>query len=192
MRIGFDISAQCLPRSGVGRYQYHLLKHLLAIDPENFYSLYAFNFRNRRRFKEIQLPGENYEIKVLPIPHRLITLWWMGMKTPRLDQLVGKCDVYQLSELAIHPVKNAKTTAFVHDLTTILYPEQHVTSNTFLHRQRLKNIDKADALLTNSEATKNFIKISYFQAFYFVCGYPGAQKKRNSPYFRFQSTERAL
>ncbi|MFC1733913.1 glycosyltransferase family 4 protein [candidate division KSB1 bacterium] len=157
MRIGFDISAQSLPRSGVGRYQYHLLKALLDIDQSNFYHLYAFNFRNRHNFKKIKFPAKNYEINALPIPHRLITLWWMMMKMPRLDQLVGKCDVYHISEIAIQPVKNAKTTAFIHDLTTILFPEHHVKSNVFLHKKRFQNIHKTDAILTNSESTKKDI-----------------------------------
>jgi len=157
MNIGFDISAQSLPRSGMGQYQYHLLRHLLEIDHQNFYNLYAFNFRNRKRFKEIKFPAKNYKIKVLPIPQRLIILWWMMMRRPYLERLTGKCDVYHLSEICIPPVKKAKTVAFIHDLTTILFPEHHKRSNVFLHSKRFKNIHKVDAILTNSESTKKDI-----------------------------------
>ena len=157
MKIGFDISAQSLPRSGMGQYQYHLLKHLLEIDQKNFYHLYAFNFRNRKRFKEIKFPAKNYKIQILPIPQRLIILWWMMMRRPLFNRLIKKCDVYHLSEICIPPVKKAKTVAFIHDLTTILFPQHHKKSNIFLHSRRFKAIRKVDAILTNSESTKKDI-----------------------------------
>ena len=157
MRIGFDISAQSLPRSGMGQYQYHLLKHLLKIDHNNFYHLYAFNFRNRQRFKEIRFPAKNYKIQALPIPQRLIISWWMMMRKPYLDQLIKKCDVHHLSEICIPPFKKTKTVAFIHDLTTILFPKHHKKSNVFLHSKRFKRIHKVDAVLTNSESTKKDI-----------------------------------
>ena len=163
MRIGFDISAQSLPRSGIGRYQYQLLKALLEQDRENFYHLYAFNVRHRDRFKEIQFPSENYKVDVLPIPQRLITMWWMMSRFPSVDQLASDCDIYQVSEICAQPVKRAKSVAFVHDLTTLLFPEHHTKSNRFLHNQRFKKMGTMDGILTNSEATKadivNYLKI---------------------------------
>jgi len=157
MRIGFDISAQSLPRSGVGQYQINLIKALLKIDKENFYNLYAFNFRNRHRFDDIKFPSVNYRVNVIPIPQRLITLWWMMADFPALERIAGECDIYQISEICVQPVKKAKRVAFIHDLTTILYPHHHVKSNVFLHNRRFKDIHKIDAILTNSEHTKSDI-----------------------------------
>jgi len=157
MKIGFDISSQSLPRSGVGQYQINLIDALLKIDKENFYNLYAFNFRNRHRFDYIKFPSENYSVNVIPIPQRLITLWWMMSDYPPLEKVAGECDIYQISEICVQPVKKAKRVAFIHDLTTILYPDHHVKSNVFLHKERFKNIHKIDAILTNSEYTKKDI-----------------------------------
>ena len=154
MHIGFDISAQSLPRSGIGQYQIHLLEALLRLDMDNDYLLYAFNLRNRERFSGIQFPFQNYDIRVSPIPQRLITLWWMMFSRPSLERVVGKCDLYQVSEICIQPTRKAKTVAMVHDLTTILFPEYHVKSNVFLHNQRFKRLNRVDGILTNSEATK--------------------------------------
>ncbi|MCK5616497.1 glycosyltransferase family 4 protein, partial [Candidatus Pacearchaeota archaeon] len=134
-----------------------LLKSLLSMDRENFYKLYAFNLRNRQRFSELQFPSLNYEMKVSPIPQRLITLWWLMFNNPSLEQVVGDCDLYHLSEVCIQPTKKAKTVAFVHDLTTLKYPQYHANGNVFLHRQRFKNLSKVDGVLTNSEATKGDI-----------------------------------
>lgn len=157
MRIGFDISAQSLPRSGIGQYQIHLLEALLRIDSDNFYNLYAFNLRNRERFKDIQFLSDNYKLNVIPIPQRLITLWWMMFGSPGLERVVGECDLYQVSEICIQPVQKAKTVAMVHDLTTLLFPEYHVRSNVFLHNQRFKRLNCVDGILTNSQATKSDI-----------------------------------
>jgi glycosyltransferase involved in cell wall biosynthesis len=163
MKIGFDISAQSLPRSGVGQYQINLLQALLNLDKDDFFNLYAFNFRNRKRFKRIHFSSDNYKIHALPVPQRLITAWWLMADFPSLERVAGDCDLYQVSEICIPPVKRAKTVAFIHDLTTILYPQHHVKSNVFLHNRRFKNIHKVDAVLTNSEHTKkdivNYLKV---------------------------------
>jgi len=157
MRIGFDISAQSLPRSGIGQYQIHLLEALLRLDHENEYLLYAFNFRNRERFSDIHFPSDNYKLNVIPIPQRLITLWWMMFNRPGLERVAGECDLYQVSEICIQPTRKARTVAMVHDLTTLLFPQYHVKSNAFVHNQRFKRLDQADGILTNSEATKRDI-----------------------------------
>ena len=157
MKIGFDISAQSLPRSGVGHYQVSLLNALLKIDKENFYNLYAFNFRNREKFANIKFTSKNYKINTIPIPQRLITAWWLMSDFPSLESVVGDCDIYHVSEVCIQPVKKAKKVAFIHDLTTILHPDYHVKSNVFLHNRRFENIHKVDAILTNSEYTKKDI-----------------------------------
>lgn len=154
MRIGFDISSQSLPRSGVGQYQIHLLRALLLADPENFYHLYGFNLRNRHRFKTIHFPSQNYDLYLSPVPQRVMTLWWLMFQQPSLEQIVGTCDLYHVSELCIQPTRKGKTVAFVHDLTTLLHPEYHTASNTFLHRERFKRILRVDGILTNSEFTK--------------------------------------
>ncbi len=154
MKIGFDISAQSLPRSGIGQYQVHLLRALLSIDQDNFYHFYAFNLRNRQRFDDIQFPFDNYKLNVIPIPQRLITLWWMMFSRPSLERVAGECDLYHVSEICIQPARKAKTVAMVHDLTTLLFPEHHVKSNVFLHNQRFKRIKRVDGILTNSQATK--------------------------------------
>ncbi len=157
MKIGFDISALSLPRSGVGQYQVNLLKALLSADKENEYLLYGFNFRNRERFKQLRFGAVRFELKISPVPQRLITGWWLSFPFPSLERVVGECDLYHVSELAIPPVKKAKRVAFVHDLTTFLYPQYHVRSNRFLHNRRFKHLNSVDAILTNSEYTKKDI-----------------------------------
>jgi glycosyltransferase involved in cell wall biosynthesis len=157
MKIGFDISAQSLSRSGVGQYQHQLIRHLLKIDKKNDYLLYGFNVRNRKRLEAVRFDASNCETKIISIPQRLITLSWLAFRTPALDRVVKGCDVYHVSEISIPPVRKAKRVAFVHDLTTLLFPQFHVSSNVFVHRQRFERLNEVDAILTNSETTKRDI-----------------------------------
>jgi len=157
MKIGFDISAQSLRRSGVGQYQHQLISHLLKIDSANDYLLYGFNVRNRKRLEGVRFDVPNCKTRVIPIPQRLVTLSWIYFRAPALDRIVKGCDVYHVSEISMPPVRKAKRVAFVHDLTTLLFPQFHVPSNVFVHHRRFERLDEADAILTNSETTKRDI-----------------------------------
>lgn len=157
MRIGFDISALSIPASGVGHYQLRLLEAMLRLNAEHFFYLYAFNFRNRSAFSQLNFDSNQYNLKVLPIPQRFVIGSWMTFRVPALETLVTDCELFHVSELCIPPVKKAKRVAFVHDLSTLLFPEFHTQSNTYLHRKRLEHVDEVDLLLTNSHFTKKTI-----------------------------------
>jgi glycosyltransferase involved in cell wall biosynthesis len=160
MKIGFDITTLSMPKTGIGQYQYNLIENLLKIDNENEYNLYAFNLRDNNKYKYIPFSRENKNVKLsaYKIPQRLITAWWMLFRWPRLEQITDKCDLYQISEICQQPTKS-KTVAFIHDLTTIFYPEYHLFKNKILYHRRFQNIKKyADAVLTNSNHTKQDIQ----------------------------------
>lgn len=159
MKIGIDISLQCMPRSGIGQYQYNLIKNLLMIDKKNFYHLYAFNYRWRHKFNQLKFSGaENYKVSVTPIPQRLMTIWWIFVRYPYLEQVTKPCDVYHISETCVQPTRLGRKVAVIHDLTTLLYPEYHLKQNIFFYNRRFKDIKKyADAVITESESTKNDI-----------------------------------
>ncbi|MCD6109683.1 glycosyltransferase family 4 protein [bacterium] len=159
MEIGFDITALSMPRTGIGQYQYNLLQTLFRIDPKNNYHLYAFNLRDNAKYQDLMFdtPHNNVSMKAHNIPQRLITAWWLAVRYPRLEQITDECDLYQISEICQQPTKK-KTVAFIHDLTTLRFPEYHLAKNKILYHFRFKNIKKyADAILTNSNHTKNDI-----------------------------------
>ena len=159
MKIGFDITALSMPRTGIGQYQYNLLQTLFRIDSKNSYHLYAFNLRDNSKYQDLKFntPHNNVSMKAHNIPQRLITAWWLAIRYPRLEQITQECDLYQISEICQQPTKK-KTVAFIHDLTTLHFPEYHLAKNKILYHFRFKNIKKyADAILTNSHHTKNDI-----------------------------------
>lgn len=159
MKIGFDITALSMPRTGIGQYQHNLLQTLFKIDNQNSYHLYAFNLRDNAKYQNLnfETPHNNVSMKAHSIPQRLITAWWLAVRYPYLENITDECDLYQISEICQQPTKK-KTVAFIHDLTTLHFPKYHLTKNKILYHFRFKNIEKyADAILTNSEHTKNDI-----------------------------------
>lgn len=177
MKIGFDITALSMPRTGIGQYQYNLLQTLFNIDQKNNYHLYAFNLRDNAKYQDLKFdtPHNNVSMKAHNIPQRMITAWWLAVRYPYLENITDECDVYQISEICQQPTKK-KTVAFIHDLTTLHFPNYHLAKNKILYHFRFKNIKKyADAVLTNSEHTKkdiikhlgipgNKIHVTYFGA----------------------------
>jgi len=159
MKIGFDITALSMPKTGIGQYQFNLLNSLFKIDRENQYNLYAFNLRDNSKYSglDFEIPFGNVRMHAYKIPQRLITAWWLMARWPRLENITEKCDLYQISEICQQPTR-AKTVAFIHDITTILYPQYHLIKNKILYHYRFKGIKKyANAVLTNSENTKRDI-----------------------------------
>lgn len=152
MKIGIDVTCLSMPKTGIGQYQYNLVNSLLKIDKKNEYHPYAFNLRDNSKYHSL-----NFKVHAHKIPQRLITAWWMGIRWPHLEHITDNCDIYQISEICQQPTKR-KTVAFIHDLTTILYPDYHLLKNKILYHFRFKNIKKhADVVLTNSKHTKNDI-----------------------------------
>lgn len=159
MKIGFDITALSMPKTGIGQYQYNLLNSLFKMDSKNEYCLYAFNLRDNNKYTDLnfEMPYKNVNMHAYKIPQRLITAWWMMIRYPNLEQITEDCDIYQISEICQQPT-NKKTVAFIHDLTTKFFPNYHLIKNKILYHHRFKNIKKyANAILTNSEYTKNDI-----------------------------------
>lgn len=155
MKIAFDISAQAIQKSGVGYYQYRLLKAMTEKYPHFAFTLYGFNWRNYKNFQSV-ISGQwsVVSLQVFKIPHRLILFLWIFFRLPSVNFFIGDHNIYQLSELSISPIKKGKSVAFVHDLTTILFPDYHTKSNIFIHQKRFENLNKADAVLVNSHCTK--------------------------------------
>jgi len=159
MKIGFDITTLSMPKTGIGQYQFNLLSALFKIDRENQYNLYAFNLRDNAKYNNLNfnVPFGNVRMHAYKIPQRLITAWWLMSRWPKLENITEKCDLYQISEICQQPTR-AKTVAFIHDITTILYPQYHLIKNKILYHYRFKGIKKyANAVLTNSENTKRDI-----------------------------------
>lgn len=154
MKIAFDISAQLNQKTGIGYYQYRLLKSILKLYPHHFFELFAIGFLSKRSAILFDQKDLNYRFRLFRIPSKLLLMLWAFVKKPYLNRLVGDVDIYHVSEWMIPPIKKGKKIAFVHDLTPLLFPEHHTFFNVLLNKYRFYFIGQVDAVLTNSFFTK--------------------------------------
>jgi len=150
LRIGIDIS-QIVYQTGVSRYTSELVKHLLKIDQENQYVLYAGSLRQRSIIQAFaaQLPRKTKLVLTLLSP-KLADFAWN-----RLNLLPPpETDVFHASNWAL-PKTKAKLVTTIHDLTFLKYPPTHTPYSVAVHTRHLNQAKKyADKIIAVSESTK--------------------------------------
>lgn len=151
MRIAINIAPLCKPRTGVAMFTYYTLRALSRIDTENTYMLYT----NGAISLDFPLPP-NFFIRPTQMPLPQFQLWFhFGLPVfLRRD----KIDVFHGTNFLIPPIPSCKTVATIHDMSSILIPEQHKFFHTLSHRLFLKSsMRRADRLVAVSEFTKSEI-----------------------------------
>jgi glycosyltransferase involved in cell wall biosynthesis len=162
MKIAIDISS-VVYGTGVSVYARNLVRALLKINGRNEYVLFAGTWRQNERILEFEKElrkgkgikeGENFEVKILPIPPKLQAVLWNDWHVLSLEKLIGSHDVYHSLDWSMAPTK-AKTLITVHDLFFLKRPDlqQHPYRKTL--ETRLKRArDKKIYAIAVSEATK--------------------------------------
>lgn len=150
MKIGIDIS-QIVYQTGVSRYTAELVRHLLKIDQENQYVLYAGSLRQRSIIQAFaaQLPRKTKLVLTLLSP-KLADFAWN-----RLNVLPPpETDVFHASNWAL-PRTKSKLVTTIHDVTFLKYPETHTPYSVAVHTRHLNQAKKyADQIIAVSESTK--------------------------------------
>lgn len=156
MRIGIDVS-QVVYGTGVAEYTKLLLKNLSRIDVENEYVLYGGSLRQGKRLQFMisnLLLGNNFSLKQYPIPPTLADLIWNRLHIFKIENLIGKVDVFHSSDWTQAPSDAFKVTT-VHDLAPILFP--HLTPRKIVHTHlvRLTRVkEEVDRVIVPSQATR--------------------------------------
>lgn len=156
MRIAIDIS-QSVYDTGVSRYTKELVRHLLRIDRDNEYLLFAGVWRQRKKIEEflesLRKEKLEFESKVIFLPPRLADLVFNQLRIS-VDHLIGKCDIFHASNWTT-PKTQAKLVTTVHDLTPILFPDSFPKNIIANFKNNLRLIEKnADLILTDCETTR--------------------------------------
>ncbi len=147
-------------KTGLGHYIYHLVKAMETVTPNNTY-LMLYNERQRTR----NFSSSRIVEKAVGIPQSLIrrrvslsfgfrSALWYRMVLP-FNLLRWGADVY-FGPVGIAPTKRpCKAVITVHDITSILFREQNLPDHQrFWETWLSRSVRAADAVLTNSEATK--------------------------------------
>lgn len=150
MKIGIDIS-QIVYQTGVSRYTSELVKHLLQIDQENQYVLYAGSLRQRQVIKAFATKlSRKTKLVLTPLSPKLADFAWnrFNLFPP------PETDVFHASNWAL-PKTKAKLVTTIHDLTFLKYPKTHTRYSVAVHTRHLNRAKKyADKIIAVSESTK--------------------------------------
>jgi len=154
MKIGIDIS-QIVYQTGVSRYTLELVKHLLKLDKQNHYFLYAGSLRQRsvlRAFiSEVKTPKTSY--KITWVSPKLADLLWNRLNLFKPD-CCQSLDVFHASNWAIPRIK-PKLVTTIHDLTFLKFPQSHTPYSVKVHTRQLKRAKRLAArIITDSQSTK--------------------------------------
>lgn len=106
--------------SGVSYYTYNLLTNIFEIDKKNHYKLFCNSFRKDVDFDFNYLNVELYNFK---IPNKFLNFCFLFFKYPKIDKMVGGCDVFFAPNLNFFSLsKNVKKIITIHDLSFKLFP----------------------------------------------------------------------
>jgi len=156
MRIGVDVRCLMNPAySGVGIYTLNLLRAVFELDRVNQYVLF---YNSSRPVKLPKFDYPNVEYIDYRYPNKLFNLSVNFFNWPKLDDLVGVCDVFLTPNLHFTAYSNrCRKVMVVHDLSFILFPEFFSFKVRLWHKLILsKNyLKQADVIVADSVNTKN-------------------------------------
>lgn len=124
MTIGVDIRALGSGRhSGVEEYLVRLLEQLIPLDPGIRYKLFYSSYRQPLA-DYAWLRAPNVEMHRFRIPNRILLAGGALLGWPRLDSLIGGCDVFFSPHFLPAPLSPGvrRVTTF-HDLSFLRFPE---------------------------------------------------------------------
>ncbi len=158
MRIAIDVRSLLEEQpSGVSEYTRNLLKHLLEIDKDNQYILFANCFNKERKLR-INIDAPNVEVKFFHYPNKLFNFCVNFLKWPKMDKMVGGADVFIVPNLQFVSIsKKCQKIVTVHDLSFEIFPQFLSLRRKLWHKiiQPKKLIQSADKVIAVSESTKN-------------------------------------
>lgn len=133
-------------RTGIGRYTYHLLDQLGAIDPSTQYFLYA-----QKRLLD-------FKRRLPQFKHRYLINAIDSFKRP-----IPKGDIYHLPSPCDLESFDGKVVVTVHDLISKTFPQSHTPeTNIIMERQMQAIVRRADMIICVSENTRHDLH-QYYQ-----------------------------
>ncbi len=156
MKIAIDISQIVYEGTGVARYTRELVRHLVRLDKNVQYLLFAGTWRKQdvleRYVKEFA--GMNHvSIKILPLPQSLGTFLWNRLHIVPLERCIGPFDLLHSSDW-IQPPTHAKKVTTIHDLVIMKYAETSHPTIVSNQERRLRWVrQECDGIITDSQAT---------------------------------------
>lgn len=149
MRIGIDARFYTSAFTGIGRYVYELIEHLLKIDQQNHYVL----FFNQPAFDKFRLPRRGVEKVLANVEHYSLAEQW------RFWRLLARAnlDLMHFTHFNAPLLYRRRSIVTIHDLTLNLYPGEKMRSwwRRMAYQVTIRSIVKRSTkIIAVSEHTK--------------------------------------
>jgi len=149
MRVAIDAAPLLVRSAGVKNYLYYWIESLRKLAGADAV----------RTVPSLPWGPLDHNRSIAP---RWRTTWALGFRAlanytslPVLEWQTRGADVFHATNLARRPPRGPKLTATIHDLTTRAMPELHSRANLLADRAFEALLRRADALMADSESTKN-------------------------------------
>lgn len=157
MRIGIDISQIVYEGTGVGTYVRRMVESLLRTDSKNEYVLFGASMRRRGIFRSFYaaLSSDRVRLVTVPLPPIFLDILWNRLHVLPVETFTGPLDIFWSSDWTQPPLRQARGVTTIHDLSTMLFPDEMDARIVGTHARRLGWVKKeCSAIFCDSESTK--------------------------------------
>jgi glycosyltransferase involved in cell wall biosynthesis len=155
MRIALDASSLLPPRTGVGRYTYHLVRELLRLDHVNDYTLFLNSLRRSVPDELNQALREGVHVRRRHIPGAWLHRAWRRFGWPPFETLAGPADIVHAPAGIIPPVRETPLVLTLHDCYFMRQPENcHALGGRLMRETVPGRIQQCAAVICVSYLTR--------------------------------------
>jgi glycosyltransferase involved in cell wall biosynthesis len=162
VRIVLDATPMLGVRTGIGRYVDHLVRELPgAFERHDLDASIALSTWTVRRdgARTTELPDL---ARVGPrVPARALLTAWSVLDQPRIERLVGRCDVFHGTNFVSPPTRHAREVVTVHDLTYALHRTTVSATSRRYRTLVARAISRGAHVVVPSEATAHAVRDFY-------------------------------
>lgn len=183
MKIAIDVTRAIIEQAGVGRYVGELTLNMVKSDPQNEYLIISTHFydspEKAKALQKYRYP--HVKIKHIRIPGEWKERIW-GWKHSGFKSFLQSADIlFAPSLFEVNMSLKIPQVVSIHDLSTVIFPEQRGLTISQKHNRRLKQVcQKAAKIITISQSTKNdLIKGLDLSASKIKVIYPGKTEFKN-------------
>jgi glycosyltransferase involved in cell wall biosynthesis len=163
LRIGIDYTAAARQGGGIGRYTRELIGAVLALQPDHDFVLLAGTAglgdawqRQAQVLRALAAP-DRLILRTLPLTDDWMARLWHRLRLPLPANLMtGKLDLFYAPDFLLPPlIGDLRTFVTIHDLSFLRHPETFPPQlRAYLESAVPRSAERADAILTDSEATR--------------------------------------
>ncbi|MBN1177582.1 MAG: glycosyltransferase family 4 protein [Anaerolineae bacterium] len=166
MRIGIDVTAAVRQRAGIGRYTRELVRAVLTLPSDDFYTLFAATGKlgdgncellSALGISQFAVPNSQFAIRTVPLSDEWLARLWHRARLPLpVEAITGRLDLFYSPDFVLPPtLPRTRTLLTVHDLSFLHYPDHFVPKLVqYLSRVVPRSVARADRVLADSEATR--------------------------------------